>query len=391
MPILDPSTFTYPVALEQELKVGSGSASGIWLRTDSCLERVRSSSASPLDMRGHSANVPYFPRHSPFTPCLTPSSSTTPSSPRSHYELEGYFREESYASRRASIDSSTSRASSYGMSPEQPARSLASPYMAPIIAASGCSSPQPRYSTHTLTSSTPKIQSCANTCDVPPKKKARHVVKAASEMPQGSSETPSLSIVAIPPAQASDLPFNSSRKSPVKRGQPATGKPSRPPRRIKAEEHPPSSQSVKFRFVSVQHASQTNGTSSTPIRDDEEGRVHFEEHMEEEADDGPFEHGPTEFPPRPYPGGVYATSPLEPKKAVGKIPASNLDFLPVLEARFSRLETAIDRYLEHRAEQALRNSILPSPNIHSTILPHSRDRRAPYLVPQSESTSDQSG
>jgi hypothetical protein len=38
-----------------------------------------------------------------------------------------------------------------------------------------------------------------------------------------------------------------------------------------------------------------------------------------------FEHGPTEFPPRAYPGGVDAKSPWVPTKQVGKIFGSRLE------------------------------------------------------------------
>ena len=33
--------------------------------------------------------------------------------------------------------------------------------------------------------------------------------------------------------------------------------------------------------------------------------------------------------------------------------------LPILEARFDRLESAIDRYVDYRGQRALSNSILP--------------------------------
>ncbi|GJJ12895.1 hypothetical protein Clacol_007141 [Clathrus columnatus] len=123
-------------------------------------------------------------------------------------------------------------------------------------------------------------------------------------------------------------------------------------------------QPTKYRFVSVQSAGDL-------LKDITQAET--KEHMEEDNDDGPFEHGPSEYPPRPYTGGEYASSPLRPKKATGKIPASNLDFLPVLEARFDRLETAIERYVEYRGQQALENSVLPRqqyPNSSSSTSKH---------------------
>lgn len=120
------------------------------------------------------------------------------------------------------------------------------------------------------------------------------------------------------------------------------------------------SQPRKYRFVSVQSADTHHGygASGSGVRDD--SKVYLEEHLEDDPDDdGPFEHGPSEYPPRPYAGGEYAASPLRPRKATGKIPASNLDFLPVLEARFDRLENAIQKYVEYRGQQALENSRLP--------------------------------
>jgi hypothetical protein len=72
-----------------------------------------------------------------------------------------------------------------------------------------------------------------------------------------------------------------------------------------------------------------------------------------------FEHGPTEFPPRAYPGGVDAKSPWVPVKQVGKIFGSRLEQMPAIENRLAKLEDQLDRYLDGRAAQALRNSLLP--------------------------------
>ncbi|KIJ49133.1 hypothetical protein M422DRAFT_28115 [Sphaerobolus stellatus SS14] len=116
------------------------------------------------------------------------------------------------------------------------------------------------------------------------------------------------------------------------------------------------SQAVKFRFVSVQHS---DSATAGPSSGRHGGRgVHLEEHIDDDEDEGPFEHGPTDFPPRSYMGEDHQ-SPLRQQKPVGKIPASHLDYLPLLEERFSRLETAVDRYVDQRAQRALENSILP--------------------------------
>lgn len=72
-----------------------------------------------------------------------------------------------------------------------------------------------------------------------------------------------------------------------------------------------------------------------------------------------FEHGPTEFPPRAYPGGVDAKSPWVPTKQVGKIFGSRLEQMPAIENRLAKLEDQLDRYLDGRAAQSLRNSLLP--------------------------------
>ena len=54
--------------------------------------------------------------------------------------------------------------------------------------------------------------------------------------------------------------------------------------------------------------------------------------MEEEREEGVFEHGPTEFPPRPYPGGEYATSPFRKKKEVGRITGTSVEFVRSLSS-----------------------------------------------------------
>jgi len=78
----------------------------------------------------------------------------------------------------------------------------------------------------------------------------------------------------------------------------------------------------------------------------------------EEEEEERLDHGPTELPPRTYSGKSKYDQPRKP----GKIPGSAMDFLPILEARFDRLETAIDRYVDYRGQRALSNSILPGTN-----------------------------
>ncbi|KAF8529267.1 hypothetical protein BU17DRAFT_80467 [Hysterangium stoloniferum] len=78
-----------------------------------------------------------------------------------------------------------------------------------------------------------------------------------------------------------------------------------------------------------------------------------------ESQDEPLDHGPTELPPRTYTG----QSKYNPPKKPGKIPGSAMDYLPILEARFERLETAIDRYVDYRGQRALSNSILPGSDV----------------------------
>jgi hypothetical protein len=67
-------------------------------------------------------------------------------------------------------------------------------------------------------------------------------------------------------------------------------------------------------------------------------------------------HAPTEFPPRPYEDGK---SPWTPVKVVGKIYGSRLEQMPAIEARLAKLEDSLDHYLDVRAAQALKNSVLP--------------------------------
>ncbi|THH03333.1 hypothetical protein EW145_g6346 [Phellinidium pouzarii] len=72
-----------------------------------------------------------------------------------------------------------------------------------------------------------------------------------------------------------------------------------------------------------------------------------------------FDHGPTDLPPRAYIGGPDATSPWKPRKNLGTIPGSALDYLPVVESRMARLERALDAYVQYRGEKAMQNSVLP--------------------------------
>lgn len=86
---------------------------------------------------------------------------------------------------------------------------------------------------------------------------------------------------------------------------------------------------------------------------------HESPRLEEEAPAEPVEHGPTEFPPRPYPGGADAKSPWTYVKPVGKIYGSRLEQMPAIESRLAKLEDQLDHYLDIRSAQALKNSQLP--------------------------------
>lgn len=46
-----------------------------------------------------------------------------------------------------------------------------------------------------------------------------------------------------------------------------------------------------------------------------------------DASSDTFEHGPTDLPPRPYIGGPDATSPWKPRKNLGTIPGSAMDYV----------------------------------------------------------------
>jgi len=69
-----------------------------------------------------------------------------------------------------------------------------------------------------------------------------------------------------------------------------------------------------------------------------------------------FQHLPTNLPPMRYPKGQ--DSPFRPERNQGTIPGSMLDTLPLLEARFDRLEAALSEYAQSRYDLALRNSLI---------------------------------
>ncbi|KAF8514952.1 hypothetical protein BU17DRAFT_68157 [Hysterangium stoloniferum] len=305
---------------------------------------------------------------SPFTPCLTPSSSISSSAASSPLLQNSILdhEEQSLKSfkrpRRMSIDSETSRGSSrWSTSPRVCQTTVLPSYAAEsyINTTTALIRNEASHKDAASISSRFITKGPEATGDASPKKIARHSIDSTTPSRSSQSTTASLPVLSIPPAQASDLPPSSAKKRPAVRSDSPKKTPKRPARRRKGENRTTSPQPIKFRFVTVQHSTDAAETTSPPV-DDEEKHVHFEEHMEEEVEEGPFEHGPTELPPRPYPGGEYADSPLKPRKKIGKVPASNLDFLPVLEERFCRLENAIEGYVEYRGQQALKNSILPT-------------------------------
>ncbi|KAI0254567.1 hypothetical protein BJV78DRAFT_1185274 [Lactifluus subvellereus] len=75
----------------------------------------------------------------------------------------------------------------------------------------------------------------------------------------------------------------------------------------------------------------------------------------------PFEHGPTELPPRPYetPRAELEGSGQERPTKRGRLPADVMDHLPTIEGRLHKIEVAVKDYLDERNKRALDKSILP--------------------------------
>jgi hypothetical protein len=77
----------------------------------------------------------------------------------------------------------------------------------------------------------------------------------------------------------------------------------------------------------------------------------------------PFEHGPTELPPRPYQSNPHVTEredsgPERPAKR-GRLPADVMDHLPTIEGRLHKIEVAVKEYIDSRNERAMEKSKLP--------------------------------
>jgi hypothetical protein len=70
-----------------------------------------------------------------------------------------------------------------------------------------------------------------------------------------------------------------------------------------------------------------------------------------------FYHGPTSLPPVPYSGNGGLSSSSHGQHS--KINDRQSQMLPNFEARLERLEDAVGKYVDHRAEQALARSVLP--------------------------------
>ncbi|KAH8996669.1 hypothetical protein EDB92DRAFT_1515821 [Lactarius akahatsu] len=79
----------------------------------------------------------------------------------------------------------------------------------------------------------------------------------------------------------------------------------------------------------------------------------------------PFEHGPTELPPRPYESNPQVTEregsgPERPAKR-GRLPADVMDHLPTIEGRLHKIEVAVKEYIDSRNDRAMEKSKLPGP------------------------------
>jgi len=88
-----------------------------------------------------------------------------------------------------------------------------------------------------------------------------------------------------------------------------------------------------------------------------------EPESEDRAGPPPFEHGPTELPPRPYqstpqPAEMEDTGPERPAKR-GRLPADVMDHLPTIEGRLHKIEVSVQEYLDSRNERAMAKSKLP--------------------------------
>ncbi|KAI0261218.1 hypothetical protein BC834DRAFT_896781 [Gloeopeniophorella convolvens] len=77
----------------------------------------------------------------------------------------------------------------------------------------------------------------------------------------------------------------------------------------------------------------------------------------------PFEHGPTELPPRPYESNRLRaegdSSGSERPVRKGRLPADVMDHLPRIEGRLHKIEVSVQEYLNERNKRALAKSELP--------------------------------
>jgi len=80
----------------------------------------------------------------------------------------------------------------------------------------------------------------------------------------------------------------------------------------------------------------------------------------EPAGPPPFEHGPSELPPRPY-EQRRTEGDSGPERTVkrGRLPADVMDHLPTIEGRLRRIEDTVKDYLDARNKRALEKSKLP--------------------------------
>lgn len=280
---------------------------------------------------------------SPFNRYFTPSLSNGPPSPSScrfHPEFENFSRDDYVYSfnnsRRASIDSNTSRASSYLTTSPHHSRNPSLSPMSPLLSSSHSfskvyDSPADSHYNSPTTSTSPKS---------PPTERNQGISRAtpgASHQDSQPSVKPyTLPVISIPPAQASDLTFDPTKKT-TKRSSASKRRDKRnyasSSRQGDSKDRSSSPPPVKYRFVSVQEAQPSIGRSlAAAARGNRRGLLRLEERMEEEREEGVFEHGPTEFPPRPYPGGEYATSPFRKKKEVGRITGTSVEFVRSLSS-----------------------------------------------------------
>lgn len=197
-------------------------------------------------------------------------------------------------------------------------------------------------------SSTPSLSPDRQTASEQPQRMHSHLTTQWQAYPgHSSSSAPASSLAA-----GTQAPWSATPGTGPKRGRPKAPPRPTPPVRPVAIQPAPIAPSASRSTPSYSSYSSSSSSARPPSNSSASGSAQPPDR------NLAFYHGPTNLPPEPY--GYYSRAGQQGSGQPSRsITERQSERLPDLEARLERLETAVEKYVDHRGERALERSNLP--------------------------------